>query len=69
MNENVVVFTGYLAEMIRLQAEKKGMTPEAYVLSFFDRGCNAPNPVAGRAEGSVSRKKSAVRGKKNFIYR
>ena len=41
-NKNEVVFTGYLAEVIRLQAEKKGITPEAYILSFFEKRCNAP---------------------------
>lgn len=39
---NEIVFEGYLAELIRLQAEKAGMTPEAYILSFFDKRCNAP---------------------------
>lgn len=40
-------FNGYIAEMIRLQAEK-GMSPEAYVLSFFEMRCNAPE--AGRGQ-------------------
>lgn len=40
---NKIVFEGYLAELIRLQAEKAGMTPESYILSFFDKRCNAPD--------------------------
>lgn len=39
---NEIIFEGYLAELIRLQAEKVGMTPEAYILSFFCKRCNAP---------------------------
>ena len=39
---NEIVFEGYLAELIALRAERQGMTPEAYVLSIFDNGCNAP---------------------------
>lgn len=42
-------FNGYIAEMIRLQAERKGMSPEEYVLSFFEMRCNAPKSVRGRA--------------------
>lgn len=45
MNEtdnNTVVFKGYLAELIRVLAEKEGKTPEAFVLSFFEVRCNAP---------------------------
>ncbi len=39
---NEVVFTGMLAELIRLCAERKGVSPSEYVLSLFDAGCNAP---------------------------
>ncbi len=39
---NEIVFEGYLAELIALRAERQGMTPEAYVLSIFAKGCNAP---------------------------
>lgn len=46
MNEHVEYFDGYLAELITLQAEKDGMTPEAYILSFFETGCNAPKTTA-----------------------
>lgn len=43
MNEdNVVVFEGYLAAQIELQAERAGKTPQEYVLSFFETWCNAP---------------------------
>lgn len=42
MNEEVV-FTGMLAELIILLAERKGVSPSDYVISFFDKGCNAPN--------------------------
>ena len=40
--EHTQTFTGYLAELIRLQAERMGKSPQAYVLSFFETGCNAP---------------------------
>ena len=40
--EYTQTFTGYLAELIRLQAERVGKTPQAYVLSFFEARCNAP---------------------------
>ena len=39
---NEIVFTGYLAELITVCAERQGITPEEYVLSFFDTGCIAP---------------------------
>ena len=39
----VVYFEGYMAELIKLQAERRGMSAEDYVLSFFlGDGCNAP---------------------------
>ncbi|MBO7689048.1 MAG: hypothetical protein J6V72_21900 [Kiritimatiellae bacterium] len=41
---NEIIFEGYLAELIALRAERLGMTPEAYVLSIFAKGCNAPEP-------------------------
>lgn len=40
MNEEVV-FTGILAELIKLFAERNGMTPSEYVLSFFEQGCTS----------------------------
>lgn len=40
--EHTQTFTGYLAELIRLQAERVGKTPQAYVLSFFETRCIAP---------------------------
>ena len=46
MNDHVEYFDGYLAELITLQAEKNGMTPEAYILSFFEKRCNAPKTAA-----------------------
>lgn len=42
MTSNTVIFEGYLAELIRLQAEKCGLTPEVYIISFFANRCNAP---------------------------
>lgn len=41
--EHVETFDGYLAELIRVQAEKDGKTAEELVLSFFDARCNAPS--------------------------
>ena len=43
---NEYVFSGMLAELIELFAERKGVSPSDYVLSFFDTGCNAPMPSA-----------------------
>lgn len=40
--EHTEVFSGYLAELIKLQAERAGVTPEEYVISFFRARCNAP---------------------------
>ena len=40
--EHTQTFSGYLAELIRLQAERVGKTPQAYILSFFETRCNAP---------------------------
>lgn len=40
--EHTEVFSGYLAELIKLQAERAGVTPEEYVISFFCARCNAP---------------------------
>ena len=48
--KNEIVFEGYLAELIRLQAEKAGITPEAYILSFFEEGCNAPDRGLSRGD-------------------
>lgn len=42
MNEEVV-FTGMLAELIILLAERNGLSPSDYVISLFDKGCNAPD--------------------------
>lgn len=42
MTAKTVVFDGYVAEMVRLQAEKQGLSPEAYIISFFEKRCNAP---------------------------
>lgn len=39
---NTIFFDGYLAELITLQAERLGLTPEEYILSFFNARCNAP---------------------------
>ena len=44
---NEIIFEGYLAELIALRAERQGMTPEAYVLSIFAKGCNAPESGGG----------------------
>lgn len=43
---NTVTFGGYLAEQIRVCAEHANKTPEAFVLSLFDAGCNAPTENA-----------------------
>lgn len=32
---NEIIIDGYLAEVVRLQAERKGLSPEEYVQSFF----------------------------------
>ena len=45
--EHTQTFSGYLAELIKLRAERAGMTPQEYVLSFFERGCNAPSGAVG----------------------
>lgn len=39
---NTIIFTGYLAEQIRLCAERANKTPEAFIVSLFAEGCNAP---------------------------
>lgn len=44
--EHTQTFTGYLAELIRLQAERIGKTPQDYILSFFEKRCNAPDFAA-----------------------
>ncbi len=41
--EETVVFAGYLAELIRLQAERAGMDAETYVVSLVAKRCNAPS--------------------------
>ena len=41
-SECIVYFDGYLAELIRLVAEKKNKSVEEYVLSLFEKRCNAP---------------------------
>lgn len=53
MNDTIVTFEGYLAEMIELQASRRNLSPEDYILSFFVRGCNAPtqNKVIFYPEG------------------
>ena len=43
MKTHVEYFDGYLALMIAVFAEKAGMRPDEYILSFFDGGCNAPS--------------------------
>lgn len=56
---NEIVISGYTAEVIVLLAERLGITPEEYVLSFFRRGCNAPQtadePSAENATDSFCR--------------
>lgn len=42
MNDTTVTFEGYLAEIIELQASRRNLSPEDYILSFFVGGCNAP---------------------------
>lgn len=37
-----ITFSGYLAQLIKVQAESKKISPSDYVLSFFGEGCNAP---------------------------
>jgi hypothetical protein len=43
---NMVTFSGYIAEQIRVCADRAKITPEAFVLSLFDKGCNAPKAKA-----------------------
>ena len=43
---HTVVFSGYLAELITLQAERKNQKPEEYVRSFFDGGAMHLEPPA-----------------------
>lgn len=52
---NTVTFSGYIAEVIALRAERKHTTPAAYVLSFFEGRCIAP--ISKKASGE-SRKSS-----------
>lgn len=40
---NEIIFSGYFAEVIALRAERKGVTPQEYILSFFEPRCNAPD--------------------------
>lgn len=54
---NTVTFTGYIAEVIALRAERKSKTPSDYVLSFFDNRCIAPKP----RKSSSDRRKSSRR--------
>ena len=35
---HTVIFTGYLAELVALQAERRNLTPEDYIRSFFPDG-------------------------------
>lgn len=49
MNDHVEIFDGYLAELIKLQAEKLGKTPQEYVLSFFEIRCIAPSSRSASA--------------------
>ena len=41
-----VTFDGYLAEVIELQASRRNLSPEDYILSLFKEGCNAPKQKA-----------------------
>ncbi len=50
MNETIV-FDGYFAELIALRAEREGKTPQEYILSFFVKGCNAPDVASLLPEG------------------
>ena len=43
MNDHVEYFDGYLAELVMVFAEKAGVTPADYILSFFGGRCNAPS--------------------------
>lgn len=43
-----VIFTGYLAELLKLQAEKRKISAADLVISFFDTRCNAPQKRASR---------------------
>lgn len=42
----IVTFNGYLAEVIELQASRRNLSPEDYVLSLFKEGCNTPKQTA-----------------------
>ena len=48
---NTVVFTGYLAELITLQAERKNLTPEDYIRSFFPEGAMHRKPESKTLKG------------------
>lgn len=45
--EIVITFDGYLAELIKIVAEREKKTPEEYILSLFDVRCNAPEALEG----------------------
>ena len=51
---NTVIFSGYIAEVIALRAERKNTTPAAYVLSFFDKRCNAPESEETQTKPRIS---------------
>ena len=40
-NEKTTTITGYEAELIKLLAERARKTPQEFVLSFFEKRCNA----------------------------
>lgn len=39
-----IKLTGYTAEVIKIRAQQAGLTPAQYILSFFEKRCNAPKP-------------------------
>ena len=71
---HTIVFDGYLAHLITVQAENKKISPADYVLSFFGTGCNAPRakvkpatarifcPKGCNAPRRVQRSRKAVQG-------
>ena len=55
---HTVIFTGYLAELVALQAERRNLTPEDYIRSFFPEGAMHRKP-----------ENKALKGKANFLVK
>lgn len=59
--EKTTTITGYEAELIKLQAERLGKTPEEFVLSFFEVRCIAPTSRGGVRRAPSARRASFCR--------